>query len=395
MAALQSAMVVLGSTTSSIAACQCAPSAAVRRSGAPFLTSGVSHNRCKALPSHSSVFGAPRLVQSSRFWSPFVVARRSIRAEVGTSVEEELKELPADEKGKQSWHALPSGLRLEVLSLGAGENSAQAKAPIVFLHGSYHAAWCWAVHWLPYFASLGHDCYAVSLLGQGASDTPLESGPGGTIQSHARDVAHFISQRCARPPVLVGHSFGGLIVQYYLSQVSVDGVTSNCGWGEPYPRLAGAVLACSVPPTGNTAVVKRFLMSKPVASIKVTLSLAAKMFATSVSLCRETFFSPSMPEKEVVQYQNLMKESSKVPLFDLRSLNSSLPVPSPVKNSPPVLVVGAENDFILDKQGIEETASFLGTKEVMVPGIAHDVMLDMGWRDAADVLKSWMHTTLQ
>jgi hypothetical protein len=167
------------------------------------------------------------------------------------------------------------------------------------------------------------------------------------------------------------------------------------GWDEPYPRLAGAVLACSVPPTGNTAVVKRFLMSKPVASIKVTLSLAAKMFATSVSLCRETFFSPSMLEKEVVHYQKLMKESSKLPLFDLRELNSSLPVPSPVMNSPPILVVGAENDFILDKQGIEETAAFLGTKEVFVPGIAHDLMLDVGWRDAADVVNSWMQTKLQ
>lgn len=271
----------------------------------------------------------------------------------------------------------------------------------MFVHGSYHAAWCWAVHWLPYFSSLGHDCYAVSLLGQGASDAPFEPGPAGTIQSHARDVAHFISDHCMRPPVLVGHSFGGLIVQYYLSQVSTEAKhqletsTISYGWGEPYPQLAGAVLACSVPPTGNSAVVKRFLMSKPVASIKVTLSLAAKMFATSVSLCRETFFSPNMPESDVTHYQKLMKESSKAPLFDLRSLNSSLPVPSPVKNSPPILVVGADNDFILDRQGIEETASFLGTNEVIVPGIAHDVMLDAGWRDAADVLKSWMQTKLQ
>ncbi|KAG0569225.1 hypothetical protein KC19_6G075000 [Ceratodon purpureus] len=387
-------MVLLGCAASSISTCPCAASsAAVWRSGARL---GVSQ-RCRAFLSHSSVFGAARLVHTLRLWNPFVVTPRSVRAEVGTSMEEELKELPGDEKPKQSWHSLPSGLRLEVLSLGAGGSVSQGKAPLVFLHGSYHAAWCWAVHWMPYFASLGYDCYAVSLLGQGGSDTPVEPGPGGTIQSHARDVAHFISQRCERPPVLVGHSFGGLIVQYYLSQVSTDdGVALDVGgWGEPYPCLAGAVLACSVPPTGNTAVVKRFLMSKPVASIKVTLSLAAKMFATSVSLCRETFFSPSMPEKEVVQYQKLMKESSKVPLFDLRNLNSSLPVPSPVKNSPPVLVIGAENDFILDKQGIEETASFLGTKEVIVPGIAHDVMLDMGWRDAADVLKSWMQTKLQ
>ena len=38
--------------------------------------------------------------------------------------------------------------------------------PMVFVHGSYYAAWCWAEHWLPFFSSSGHDCYAISLLGQ-------------------------------------------------------------------------------------------------------------------------------------------------------------------------------------------------------------------------------------
>jgi hypothetical protein len=42
-----------------------------------------------------------------------------------------------------------------------------------------------------------------------------------------------------------------------------------------------------------------------------------------------------------------MKESSRMPLFDLRKLNASLPVPS-VPNLPlEVLVLGANNDFIV------------------------------------------------
>lgn len=391
-------MVALVSTASCIHSCKWSPGAAFPRLCAPSLVSGIFHDMCRVSLSHSSAFRSPKSVYSScggNFPGDRVSKRLHTRAKVGTSVEEQLRELPGDGKLNKIWHLLPSGLRLEVLSTEACENS-EKKPPLVFVHGSYHAAWCWAVHWLPYFSSLGYDCYAISLLGQGASDVPSESGPGGTIQTHARDISHFISQHCIQPPVLFGHSFGGLVVQYYLSQLSTDTMTSikSYGWSEPYPPLAGAVLACSVPPTGNTAVVKRFLMSRPIASIKVTLSLAAKMFATSVSLCRETFFSPSMPEGDVAHYQKLMKESSKVPLFDLRNLNSTLPVPPPVKNSPSILVLGAENDFILDKQGIEETASYMGTKEVIVPGIAHDIMLDMGWRDAANVLESWMQTTL-
>jgi len=174
-----------------------------RLSAAPFRT-------CTTLLPDSSVFPAPKLTHSGRRHG--AITGRSPRA--AASVEADLK----DAKPQLSWHSLPSGLRLEVLSI---EVDGEGKAPLVFVHGSYHGAWCWAVHFLPFFASLGYDCYAVSLLGQGASDAPSEPG---TIQSHARDIAHFVSQRCGkRPPVLIGHSFGGLIVQYYLSQVSTSG----------------------------------------------------------------------------------------------------------------------------------------------------------------------------
>lgn len=78
-------------------------------------------------------------------------------------------------------------------------------------------------------------------------------------------------------------------------------------------------------------------------------------------------------------------------LFNIRKLNEFLPIQPPGKGvSLPILVVGAENDFILDRQAIDETAVQLGAKEVILPGIAHDVMLDTNWKDAADVLDSWM-----
>ena len=71
----------------------------------------------------------------------------------------------------RSFHELPSGLKVEVIQQLAeyttkSDNEKKKKPPIVFLHGSYHAAWCWAVHWLPFFSSKGHNCYALSFLGQ-------------------------------------------------------------------------------------------------------------------------------------------------------------------------------------------------------------------------------------
>lgn len=48
-----------------------------------------------------------------------------------------------------------------------------------------------------------------------------------------------------------------------------------------------------------------------------------------------------------LSYQKLMTESSRMPLFDLRKLNSSLPVPSVKDSSLKIHVVGAEDDFIV------------------------------------------------
>lgn len=84
------------------------------------------------------------------------------------------------------FHQLPSGLSMEVIMQKGVAVAADAEKmelekkrkdnnnntvengnpALVFVHGSYHAAWCWAEHWLPFFSASGYDCYALSLLGQ-------------------------------------------------------------------------------------------------------------------------------------------------------------------------------------------------------------------------------------
>ncbi|XP_024311592.1 uncharacterized protein LOC100821885 isoform X3 [Brachypodium distachyon] len=280
-------------------------------------------------------------------------------------------------------HRLPCGLDLEVIAQhpptpgpAAGRSE---RPPLVFVHGSFHAAWCWAEHWLPFFSRAGFSCFALSLRAQGESSVPSEA-VAGTLETHTGDIADFIRKEVSFPPVLIGHSFGGLIVQQYIS--SLQG-------SEPlHPKLSGAVLVCSVPPSGNSGLVWRYLLAKPIAAVKVTLSLAAKAYANSLPLCKETFFSPQMDD-ELVQshscrYQDLMKESSKLPLFDLRKLNASLPVPCVPNSTLDVLVMGASNDFIVDAEGLSETAKFYNVQPVCVEGLAHDIMLDCSWQKGAE-----------
>lgn len=67
------------------------------------------------------------------------------------------------------FHELPSGLNMEVIvqkKKKKNESESHCSPPLVFVHGSYHAAWCWAEHWFPFFSQSGYDCYALSLLAQ-------------------------------------------------------------------------------------------------------------------------------------------------------------------------------------------------------------------------------------
>ena len=61
---------------------------------------------------------------------------------------------------------LSSGVSAEVKSCilpSARRNN--GKSPLVFIHGSFHAAWCWTEQYFPYFASRGYPCIAISLRG--------------------------------------------------------------------------------------------------------------------------------------------------------------------------------------------------------------------------------------
>jgi len=48
--------------------------------------------------------------------------------------------------------------------------SVTGAVPILFEHGMWHAAWCWAERFLPYFARHGYPAHALSLRCHGGSE---------------------------------------------------------------------------------------------------------------------------------------------------------------------------------------------------------------------------------
>ena len=271
---------------------------------------------------------------------------------------------------------------------GGGGAGRRRRAPMVFVHGSYHAAWCWEEHFAGYFADKGRATRSVSLRAHGTSGkTPgsAASAAAGTLETHARDVAEVIEAEMkamgedAVAPIIVGHSFGGLVAQ----RVAADDVV----------EVGGVCLLASVPPTGNAAMVRRFLKRDFFASVKITYAFITKAFGTNAALCRECFFSPELPQADVERFAASINDSSSLRMLDLKTLDASLPVPRPsgTKNrNAPFFILGGSRDFVVDREGLEETSAWFAGELRVVDGLAHDVMLDADWRVAADAIDDWL-----
>ena len=57
----------------------------------------------------------------------------------------------------------------------------------------------------------------------------------------------------------------------------------------------------------------------------------------------------------------------------------------------PILVIGGEKDFIVDIQGVHETATFLGVEPHILKDIPHDLMLCSQWKIPANFIAEWLN----
>ncbi|KAF5840806.1 esterase-like protein [Dunaliella salina] len=263
-------------------------------------------------------------------------------------------------------------------------STANARPPLLFVHGSYHAAWCWAEKWMPYFSSHGFNTYAVSLRAQGNSDcisnekdTPVVVA--GTLDSHCQDLGDLIAE-FPKAPVVVGHSFGGLILQKYLSCMKDESEGSS-----GLPQVAGTGFVCCVPPSGNKDMVFRFIKKDLWASIKITYGFVFKSFQKSLDAARELFFSDDLPQEDL-ERKRRRKGYKAVPAM--------VPLPAPPAHAPPAFVLGGEDDKVVDIEAVQELASVYKVKPIILPKMAHDCMLDTRWEQAAIELERWLLETV-
>ncbi len=242
--------------------------------------------------------------------------------------------------------------------------------PILFVHGMWHAAWCWNEHFLPYFAENGYVACALSLRGHGSSDG-RQMLRWTSVARYLDDVEQVIRQLGTKP-VLVGHSMGGLIVQKYLDSHVVP----------------AAVLLASVSPSGLMPSTLRFFRRHPVILLKANLTLSTYPVVSTANLCRELLFSKDIPAERLAAYSARMQEESYCAY-----INMLFPRLRPKKRpETPLLVLGAANDAAVSVREVAKTAETYGTNPEMFSNMAHDMMLEDGWQQVADRVLMWIQS---
>ena len=324
---------------------------------------------------------------------------------------------------------LPNAIKAQVISsiptTTTTTTTTQRKPPILFLHGSFHGAWCWQEKYIPFFVEMGYPCIAYSWRGTGG--TPAGDGIKKVkiVEDHCEDLQSLLDllpsillgddyddkeeedEEQDLRPIVISHSMGGIIVMKYLEEMMMK--KSN---KKPNEIFSGIISMCSVPPSGNGKSTIRVIRRSLIDAYRITVGFVLKKVITDESICRQCFFGGSggddsidmednISEEDIKRYQSYFERDSKATL-DVTDLSKVLPSKnvdtntgraSFVSNLPPCLVIGATDDFIVDEISNMETANYYGIDEPVYIDSPHDVMLGPKWINGANTLKDWIENT--
>ncbi len=242
--------------------------------------------------------------------------------------------------------------------------------PLLFIHGGFTHAACWAPHFIPYFQARGHDCHALDLSGHGAAEGRERLDSFG-LGDYVADLAEAVDT-LTKPPVLVGHSMGTRVVQDYLEK----GAT-----------VAAAVLLAPIPPSGTAGSALRLAFNAPGAYGALIESLGDGPSRSAMETLVKVYFSPDM---------DIAEASACLPLLQTESRQAVLELLAPVfrtasaRSDPPILVMGGAEDAVFPPALLRFTAAPWRAPVEIIPGAGHMLMLDPQWEDAAERILRWL-----
>jgi pimeloyl-ACP methyl ester carboxylesterase len=134
------------------------------------------------------------------------------------------------------------------------------RAPVVLIHGMWMTPLSWE-HWVTRYEGRGHRVLAPAWPGLDADPEQLRRDPSPLRGlGIAEIVDHYdkIIRGLDRPPIIIGHSFGGLHTQLLLNRgLGAAGVALSTGAPKGVLRLPFSTLRSAWPALGNPANLKK------------------------------------------------------------------------------------------------------------------------------------------
>ncbi|MFD6494739.1 alpha/beta hydrolase [Streptomyces sp. NPDC059944] len=256
--------------------------------------------------------------------------------------------------------------------------------PVLFIHGLWLHAASWKP-WIDLFAEAGYAPHAPGWPGDPDTVEDARANPE-SIADHGIDdvVAHYATliRALDAPPIVIGHSFGGMIAQKLLGQ-----------------NLAAAAVAI------DAAQIKGVL-PLPLSALRATLPVfrnpANKHRA--VSLTAEQFrfaFGNAIPVEESNQlFERWAIPAPGKPLFEAAASNFDPHSPAAVDTANsgrgPLLLMTGGKDHTVPESVTRATLKQYRHSEAVTEltefaDRGHSLTIDNGWREVADTALAWLH----
>jgi len=253
---------------------------------------------------------------------------------------------------------------------------------IILIHGLWMTPLCWE-HWMTRYEAAGYEVIAPGWPGvDKRTPEQIRNDPSPMAGlSIANIVDHYdaIVRSLPSPPIIIGHSFGGLFVQILLSR----------GLG-----VAGVGLA-PAQPAG--------ILSLPFTTIKSTIPILSNPFNYNKTIpVTASQFHYTFGNHLTEQESNVLWERYSIPsvahvLWQGASGGLSKTGEAHVDfqkvTRAPLLLVAGTNDLVVPKSTVEkESAAYNGPALVefkVLEGRTHGVVNQDGWEEVADFVLNW------
>jgi non-heme chloroperoxidase len=255
--------------------------------------------------------------------------------------------------------------------------------PVVFVHGLWLHGDSWGA-WVDHFKGAGYAPVAPGWPGDSATVEETRNQPD-RVAGHGIDdvVEHYatIIQALDAKPILIGHSFGGLVVQRLLG----EGLAAAAVAVDPAPIKGVLALPLSALRVASVAL-------RNPANKKRAVALTAEQF-------RYGFGNALSAAESDELYGRWAIPSPGKPLFEAAMANLSPRSPAKINTGNaargPLLLTAGGKDHTVPPAIVKSTLkqyrrSTAVTDYKEFPDRGHSLALDSGWQEVADTALTWL-----